>query len=195
MFLQEGIAKYLANKIGSLTAEKRSIEFENADFKLSKTTPFFWRRNLPPLVCKKTIFNYVATYNDYEKDFGKFLERCSDVQRFASLGTTEQESGTHFRIDYLKPNGALGFYHPDWVAVQKSDNREVNWIIETKGFVWEGTSEKDAAMKDWCSKVSDQTGTAWDFERINQVDFDKGNQFPSFQSLIDTIRNGNATKV
>jgi uncharacterized protein (UPF0332 family) len=23
-----------------------------------------------------------------------------------------------FRIDYLKPSGAIGFYHPDWVVVQ-----------------------------------------------------------------------------
>jgi len=41
--------------------------------------------------------------NDYEKDFAKFLKRCSDVRRFASLGTTEQESGAQFRVDYLKP--------------------------------------------------------------------------------------------
>ena len=117
--LQDSIAKYLARKIAALTVEKRTIEFEKADFKLSSTKPFSWRRNLPPLVAKRTVFNYVATYNDFERRFAQFLDTAPDVLRFASLGTTEQgESGTLFRVDYLKPSGAIGFYYPDWVAVQ-----------------------------------------------------------------------------
>jgi type III restriction enzyme len=108
--LQDGIARYLARKLGELTAEKRTIEFENAAFKLSHTTHFIWRRNLPLLACRKTVFNLVATYNDYEQAFARFLDRCPDVPRFAALGTTEQESGTRFRVDFLKPSGAIGFY-------------------------------------------------------------------------------------
>ena len=148
--LQEGIAKYLARKIAELTIERRAIEFDKADFRLSETKPFSWRRNLPPLEAKKTVFNYVATYNDFERRFAEFLDKkAKDVLRFAALGTTEQgESGTQFRVDYLKPSGAIGFYHPDWVVVQKTEAGEVNWIIETKGRVWEGTEAKDEAMQD-----------------------------------------------
>ena len=93
--------------------------------------------------------------------------------RFASLGTTEQgESGSQFRVDYLKPSGAIGFYHPDWVVVQKTESGEVNWIIETKGRVWEGTEAKDQALKTWCERISVVTGAAWRYVRINQTDFD-----------------------
>lgn len=46
--LQEGIAKYLASKIAELPIERHAIEFEKADFQLSETKPFSWRRNLPP---------------------------------------------------------------------------------------------------------------------------------------------------
>ena len=68
--------------------------------------------------------------------------------RFASLGTTEQgESGAQFYINYLKPSGAIGFYHPDWVVVQKGEKGEINWIIETKGRVWEGIEAKDAGLR------------------------------------------------
>jgi type III restriction enzyme len=120
--LQEGIAKYLARKIAELTMERRAIEFENADFRLSETKRFIWRRNLPPLDAKNTVFNYVATYNEFERRFAQFLDGANDVVRFASLGTTEQgESGTQFRVDYLKPSGAIGFYHPDWVVVQTTN--------------------------------------------------------------------------
>jgi hypothetical protein len=173
--LQEGIARYLARKIAALTVEKHTIEFEKADFQLSDTKPFSWRRNLlpQPLEANRTVFNYVATYNDFERRFAQFLDAVPDVLRFASLGTTEQgESGTLFRIDYLKPSGAIGFYYPDWVAVQRAGQGEVNWIIETKGRVWEDTAAKDAAMRDWCTRISQQTGQRWEYARVNRSDFE-----------------------
>jgi type III restriction enzyme len=171
--LQESIGKYLARKIAELTVERRAIEFDKADFQLSETKPFSWRRNLPPLEGTKTVFNYVATYNDFERRFAEFLDKAKDVRRFASLGTTEQgESGTQFRVDYLKSSGAIGFYHPDWVVVQKTATDEVNWIIETKGRVWEGTADKDEALITWCNRVSEMTGQLWRYTRINQIDFD-----------------------
>ncbi len=172
--IQEGIAKYLARRIAELTLDRRAIEFERADFNLSETKPFSWRRNLPPLVARKTVFNYVATYNDFERRFAEFLDtKASDVVRFAALGTTEQgESGTQFRVDYIKPSGAIGLYHPDWVVVQRSEEGEVNWIIETKGRVWEGTAAKDEAMRVWCDRISAKTGSVWRYKRIDQSDFD-----------------------
>jgi len=171
--IQEGVAKYLARMISELTVDRRAIEFERADFKLSKTRAFSWRRNLPPLVATKTVFNYVATYNDFERRFAQFLDKAPDVLRFAALGTTEQgESVTQFRVDYLKPSGAIGFYHPDWVLVQKSKDGEVNWIVETKGRVWEGTNLKDDAIKEWCERISEGTGQDWRYMRVNQKDFD-----------------------
>ena len=171
--IKEGIAKYLTRKIAELTVEHRKLEFARQDFRLSETKPFSWRRNLPPLEVKKTVFNYVATYNDFERRFAEFLNRARDVRRFAALGTTEQgNSGTSFRVDYLKASGAIGFYYPDWVAVQKgTEGEEVNWIIETKGRVWEGTEQKDAAMQEWCRRVTEATGVPWNFIRVNQTDF------------------------
>jgi type III restriction enzyme len=76
------------------------------------------------------------------------------------------------RIDYLKPSGAIGFYYPDWVAVQRTGQSEVNWIIETKGRVWEDTAAKDVAMRDWCARISQQTGQRWEYARVNQPDFE-----------------------
>ena len=193
--VQEGIAKYLARRIAELTIERRALEFSKSDFRLSETGPFTWRRNLPPLVVRETVFNYVATYNDFERRFAQFLERVSverggDVLRFASLGTTEQgESGTQFRVDYLKPSGAIGFYHPDWVVVQKSRDGETNWIIETKGRVWEGTAAKDEAMRMWCERVSEATGVSWRYVRVNQIEFD-ARKVATLGELLDGGRSG-----
>ena len=176
--LQEGIAGYLARTISELTIEHRSIEFDRQDFRLSETRPFSWRRNLPPLEAEeKTIFNFVATYNDFERRFAEFLDkRAKDVVRSPRLVSPSREhQARSFGFDYLKPSGAIGFYHPDWVVVQQTRTGQVNWIVETKGRVWEGTEIKDAAMRNWCERVSAATGAAWRYVRINQSDFDAQN--------------------
>ena len=77
-----------------------------------------------------------------------------------------------FRVDYLKPSGARGFYHPDWVVVQETADGEINWIVETKGRVWEGTTAKDEAIELWCDRVSTATGAAWRYVRVDQARFD-----------------------
>lgn len=186
--IQEAIANYLARKIGELTIDKKTIEFEKIQYKLSNTKPFSWRRNLPPLQAKKTIFNYVATYNHFEKRFAQFLDDVTDVVRFASLGTTEQgESGSEFKVDYLKPSGAIGFYHPDWVIVYQQGEVEINYIIETKGRIWEGTEAKDEAIRQWCVHMSQKTGKSWKFGRINQIDFDT-TKIRAFSDIIRIMK-------
>lgn len=186
--IREAIAKYLARCIAELTVERREMEFERSDFRLSQTKPFHWRRNLEagPVQEKKTVFNFVATYNDFEREFARFLGRAPDVLRFAALGTTEQgDGGAAFRVDYVKPSGAIGFYHPDWVVVQRDHSGEVNWIVETKGRVWEGTEEKDAAMSEWCRQVSAATGESWRYLRVDQSAF--RSDFATFRQLVVTV--------
>lgn len=170
--IQEAIATYLSRQVGQLTAVRRTIELERPDFRLSETRPFSWSRNLPSPEARKTVFNYVATYNAFERRFAEFLDDARDVLRFASLATTEQgDSGAQFRVDYLKPSGAIGFYHPDWAVVQRTPSGEVNWIIETKGRVWEGTVAKDEAVQLWCSRITEATGNPWRYTRVNQPRF------------------------
>jgi len=169
--LREGMSTYLASVVGKASVEARPFEMEKKSLKLSSTQEFTWRRNLPLADCSKTIFNLVATYNDFEKEFAGFLEKAGDVDRFAALGTTEQESGTQFRVNYVKPGGAIGFYHPDWIVVQKLAKGEDNWVVETKGRVWEDTAAKDAAIGHWCDQVTKLSGKRWHYIRIDQIPF------------------------
>lgn len=171
--LREGIAQYLAQEVGKTSVEVRPFELEKKSLKLAATQEFTWRRNLPLLDCSKTIFNLVATYNDFEKEFARFLDKAADVDRFAALGTTEQDSGSQFRVNYVKPSGAIGYYHPDWIVVQRIGPAEDNWVVETKGRVWESTASKDAAMDHWCKQVAELTGARWHYKRIDQVPFNR----------------------
>ncbi len=191
--IREPLARHLAGAVGRATVREEELSLQPRTLKLSETKPFTWRRNLPPVSLSKTIFNYVATYNAYEKAFAEALGSWPDVARFAALGTTEQGSAAVFKVDYLKPSGAIGFYHPDWVVVQDAMGdgtsedgtpRETNWIVETKGRVWETTGAKDVAMTRWCEAVSEQTGERWRFVRVDQRVFERG-PWASFGDLAE----------
>ena len=58
----------------------------------------------------------------------------------------------------------------------------MSWIIETKGWVWEGTEEKDAAMREWCRRITEATGDPWNCLRVNQTDFR-----PDFATLRELV--------
>ncbi len=146
----------------TLPHERLSPRADTVGRRLSKTLPFHWRRQ--HTVLEKTIFNYVATFNPFETAFAEFLQQCKDVRRFAALA----EHFTGFWVDYLKPSGAISRYFPDWVAVQKTADGDVNWIVEAKGRVWEGTEQKDAAIRYWCSQVTDLTDEPWKYMRVDQ---------------------------
>jgi type III restriction enzyme len=193
--IREAVARRLAHMLASLLVEKRALAFEKAGFTLSETRPFTWRRNLTagPLECTKTVFNYVATYNDFERKFAVFLDKAKDIKRFAALGTTEQgDSNTAFRVDYLKPTGAIGFYYPDWVAVQKNGETEVHWIIETKGRVFDTdqVKAKDAAIEDWCARITTETGITWQYLRVNQSTFEANPSCTRFEDYVFIARGG-----
>ena len=171
--VQDKIVNYISDKVSTTIVEKREFEIEKRLFNLSSVTRFTWRRNLPLVKSSKTIFNFVATFNEFEKDFAKFLNKAEDVDRFASLGTTEQESWSGFRIDYIKLNGRRAYYYPDWIVVQRENNKEIFWIIETKGRVWADTHRKDEAIQYWCERVSELTKQEWKYIRINQIESHK----------------------
>jgi type III restriction enzyme len=178
--VQEQIARVLAARLGELVTEVKPITVEADPIRLSDTKAFHWRRQ--HAVCNKTVFNYVATFNPFETAFGEFLDGCDDVVRFAALA----EFATGFWVDYVKPSGATGRYFPDWVVVEDVGKAEANWIVETKGRVWEGTDRKDAAIRHWCEQVTAGTGESWRYLRVDQPIF-KPEALTSFKQLVSLI--------
>jgi type III restriction enzyme len=174
------VAALLGRKLGELLVEARPLALQVSPIRLSQTATFLWRRQHEPMAM--TIFNEVATFNPFETSFGGFLAECKDVRRFAALA----EHFTGFWVDYLKPSGAIGRYFPDWVVVQKTSIGEVNWIVETKGRVWDGTEQKDAAIRYWCTQVTDLAGEPWRYMRVDQPIF-KPERLTRFVDLVELI--------
>lgn len=184
--VQDLISTYLSRKLGELTVERRKLEFEEEYFRLSETPSFTWRRQ--HIMAQKTVFNLVSTFNNYESKFAEFLDkRCQDIVRFSSLA----EQFTKFRVNYLSANGSLRFYYPDFIAIQVRDNSEINWIIETKGRVYENVEYKDSAIKNWCNEMSQLEGKGqWNYIRINQVEVpeERFEDMNTFEALVKYIK-------
>lgn len=183
---QDRIATFLGQKLGNIVTERKPLTIEATPIRLSQTPPFLWHRQHEPM--EKTIFNEVATFNSFETAFARFCaDKCKDVRRFAALA----ETFTGFWVDYLKPSGAIGRYYPDWVVVQETADGDVNWVVETKGRVWDGTEQKDAAIAYWCTEVSRLTGDLWCYMRVDQAIW-KPETLHSYADLVNLITKRDA---
>lgn len=170
--IQEGVSKYLVGVIDNLITEKFSIRPRVMGLRLSEMDPFIWDKDLSPLVLKKTIFNYVAVYNRFEEKFARFLDNAEDVKCFASLGFTDKgRDGASFSVDFVRPDGTIGLLFPDWIAVQDTVEGEVNWILGTKIEEVDYGSEIDSTVRDWCRRVSRDSGVSWKYFRVDQAEF------------------------
>lgn len=185
MNIQDAIVRLLAKVMGNATVVHEFLKLQSSKILLSDTEPFIWRRK--HLKCDKTIFNFVAVYNDFEARFAEFLEKSKDIIRFSALA----ESFTKFRVDYLSSKGAIKFYYPDFIAIQSSKSGNTNWIIETKGREYTDTDRKDAAIQKWCEDVSKETRKDWNYLKVPQKVFDDRNyKFNDFGDLTKTIKEG-----
>lgn len=160
--IQEAIIELLAKEIGKATVEKKQVKVKGKSIKLSDTPKFTWRRGHIRL--KKTVFNFVATYNPFEAEFAEFLDNATDIEAFAALADI-------FRIDYLSNSGAIRYYFPDFVAVQLVGKKKVFWILETKGREYPDLDNKNKAIERWCKAVTEQTGFEWKYLLVKQAIF------------------------
>lgn len=174
--IHEAISDLLATEIGKATAERKKVTVKGDPIVLSKTPKFTWRRK--HLKCKKTVFNFVAVYNDFEAEFAKFLDDCEDIDAFAALADI-------LRIDYLTSKGAIRYYFPDFVAVQNNGESKIYWIIETKGREYPELENKNKAIERWCRSVTKQAGNEWRYLMVKQSYFNLiKNKVGTFETKI-----------
>ena len=115
--------KTFATVLRELVVEELSPTLEHPGRALSETEPYPFSR--PTLEASKTVFNLVAGDNEFERQFGQFLQDATDVKSFAKL---PRRFG--FMIEYTDSATNLRYYEPDFVAVDLDGSR---YVIETKG--------------------------------------------------------------
>lgn len=163
------------NKFKDRTFTEREPEIIDK-IKISDTRPFPWTKLVYP--ANKCIFNYTPCDNNFEVDFAKFLDKCSDVSSFCKI-----VHNIGFFVEYRDSKGNLRIYYPDFVVL--TINNEYI-IFETKGREDIDVSHKDNRIRLWCKDVKKLTKSNWSFKRIGQEDFEKY-RFNNIKELLKTL--------
>ena len=157
--------------INALTVEKTGTTHIEDRISLKNTRPFRtdFRQNLD---ATKSIFNKIVAEpqsGGLEMKFAAFLEAAPDVQAF-----TKNYLAIGFKIDYVRKDGDLSNYFPDFIV---RDSSGKVWIIETKGREEIDLPQKMARLRQWCEDANaaeEAEGNAqrYDFVYVDQSGFE-----------------------
>ena len=80
-------------------------------------------------------------------------------------------------------------YYPDFIAEQEiKKGKNINWIIETKGFEDENVQYKDAETENWCKIATKHTGVEWRFLKVPDKFFKGIKSLPkTFEELKEKL--------
>ena len=168
--------------INALTVQDSGSTRIEGYLRLQDTRPF----STEPrgfLQTQKSVFNRIvgeSHADGLELAFASFLERAPDVQAFG-----KNYLAVGFRIDYVKANGDLSTYTPDFIV--RTTDKTV-WIVETKGREEMDLPQKMARLRLWCegATAACDGGVRYGFVYVDQPGFE---QFkPStFAGLVSTF--------
>jgi type III restriction enzyme len=154
--------------INALTVQESGTTRIEDRIRLKEMRPFRTdhRQNL---AATKSIFNKVVgepNSGGFELRFAAFLEQAPDVQAFA-----KNYLAVGFRIDYVKTDGDLANYHPDFI-IRTADH--TIWIVETKGRAELDLPRKMARLQQWCADATaaEENGQRYDFVFVDQNGFE-----------------------
>ncbi len=155
--------------INELTVQETGSTRIEGHIRLRDTRPFRTEHRAY-LNARKTIFNRVVGEpgsGGLELTFAAFLEAAPDVQAFA-----KNYLAVGFKLDYVKANGDLANYVPDFV-VRTQDGTV--WLVETKGREELDLPQKMARLKQWCddATAAGEDGRRYDFVYVDQEGFGK----------------------
>jgi type III restriction enzyme len=155
--------------INELTIRETGTTRIEDRIRLRDTRPF--RTDCRPyLAATKSVFNKVvgdAQAGGFELSFAAFLEGAPDVAAFA-----KNYLAVGFKLDYVKADGDLSNYIPDFLA-RTADGTV--WVVETKGRQEIDLPNKMSRLRQWCADASAASiaegGPAYRFVFVDQDGF------------------------
>lgn len=157
--------------INALTVQDSGVARIEDRIRLRDVRPFRteWREHLTP---KKSLFNRIVGEphaGGFELAFAAWLDEVPDVVAFA-----KNYLAVGFKIDYVKADGDLSNYVPDFF-VKIVDG--TIYVVETKGRAELDLPRKMARLKQWCADASAASqvegGPAYRFVYVDQEGFER----------------------
>lgn len=172
--------------INALTVRDAGVARIEDHIRLRDTRPFR-TENRPYLPTQKSVFNRIVgepNAGGLELAFAKFLEDAPDVLSFA-----KNYLAVGFKLDYVRANGDLSNYLPDFFA--KTTDGTV-FVIETKGRAELDLPRKMARLRQWCDDASHAStaegGATYQFVYVDQDGFER-HPPQNFAGLKATFRD------
>lgn len=172
--------------INALTIQESGSSRIDGQIRLRDTRPF---RTQPRgfLQSKRSVFNRIVgegQADGLELAFAAFLDAAPDVQAFG-----KNYMAVGFKIDYVKANGELSTYTPDFIV--RTTGGAV-WIVETKGREELDVPQKMARLRQWCADATEASkeegGTRYGFVYVDQQSFEQ-NKPTTFAALASSFRD------
>lgn len=161
--------------INDLTVRDKGDAEIRDSIKLREVRPF-QVKNQPYLPAKRSVFNRIVGDSGFELQFAAFLDNCPGVKSFA-----KNFFAVGFKLDYVKSDGDISNYVPDFIVKDESGNY---WVIETKGLEELDLPNKMARLKQWCQDINRvQTKAKWGFVYIPSDKFEQIHP-KSFSDLV-----------
>jgi type III restriction enzyme len=175
---------YFRAAMNALTIHESGSSRIEGQIRLRDTRPF---RTEPRgfLPAKRSVFNRIVgegSADGLELDFAAFLENVPDVQAFG-----KNYMAVGFKLDYVKANGELSTYTPDFIVRTKDG---AVWIVETKGREELDIPQKMTRLRQWCADATDASkaehATPYGFVYVDQESFKK-HKPSSFAGLVNAF--------
>lgn len=195
------VTKHIVSQVGELV-----WSIEKGTVSTAALVQKRWFSSVPELVVRKSaareLRKTIYTWTGYpthggglERDFLGFIDRDSTVERFVKVNETRH---TFARIAYLRTDGLLGEYIPDFLVA----TAERVFLVETKaaGQVEDGNvRQKRKAAIEWCRRVNalapdDRLSRRWAYLLLSDSDFyryrDAGGTFSDFSAFAELTEAG-----
>lgn len=157
--------------INDLTVRDRGSSRIEDRIRLRDMRPFR-TANREYLPATKSIFDKIvpeAVGGGFELEFAKFLEKAPDVTAFA-----KNYLAVGFKIDYVKSDGDLSNYVPDFLV--RTEGGDV-FVVETKGRAEIDLPQKMRRLRQWCEDATGASkpegGPMYRFVYVDQEGFEK----------------------
>ena len=170
--------------INALTIRDSGGSSIDGHIRLSDTRPFRTQpRGYVP--ARRSVFNRIVgeeQADGLELAFAAFLETAPDVQAFG-----KNYMAVGFKIDYVKANGDLSHYTPDFM-VRTTDGTV--WLVETKGREELDLPQKMHRLRQWCEDATTASrgegGATYRFVYVDQASFEQ-HRPQSFAALASSF--------
>ncbi len=167
--------------INALTVRDSGSSRIEDRIRLRDTRPFR-TENRNYLVPKKSLFSKIVGEphaGGFELAFAGFLDGAQDVAAFA-----KNYLAIGFKIDYVKTDGDLSNYVPDFLV--KTTDGTV-WVVETKGREELDLPRKMARLRQWCEDATSASqaegGPKYRFVYVDQEGYER-NPPKDFAALV-----------